>query len=325
MSQIELDAAILAAFPAGSTVVSAVEQLNTNWSRGFRVDIIEREELIGMAEAEYEGQLAMHLVIPDHTTKPTAWGFFQGDQTKAWYLAPFRNLRAELPPLRSFLAIMQKMHRQSVSPTGKFGFHVTPYYGPPPMIVDWTDSWEIFWTREFRSGLAYVQRMRGENPELVEVAEEFLQKVVPRLLRPLQTGGRDIKPSLCHGDLWDGNIQMEIDTDRPVLFDPCSFFGHHEMDLQCMRGARYTIGLDFVELYKKEGDVSEPKEDFDDRNAMYAVRNDIMVAGMWPQWASLIDKAIEEMRRLLSKHPDGLAGFHGDLRPNEVVLARRID
>ena len=74
------------------------------------------------------------------------------------------------------------------------------------MVVDWTDNWEVFWTREFRSGLEYAQRMRGEDPELQAVAEEFIDKVVPRLLRPLQTDGRTIKPSLCHGDLWDGNI-----------------------------------------------------------------------------------------------------------------------
>ncbi len=37
--------------------------------------------------------------------------------------------------------------------------------------------------------------MRGEDPELQAVAEAFIDKVVPRLLRPLQTGGRTIKPS----------------------------------------------------------------------------------------------------------------------------------
>jgi len=151
-----------------------------------------------------------------------------------------------------------------------FGFHVTPFYGPPPMIVDWTINWEHFWTREFRSGLTYAQKMRGRNPELVQVADEFIAKVVPRLLRPLQTGGRNIKPSLCHGDLWDGNIRTDVKTQLPVVFDPCAFYGHHEMDLQCMRGERYTIGLGFVRLYGEVG-ASEPTEDFDDRNALYAL------------------------------------------------------
>lgn len=233
--------------------------------------IIEGVEFVGMAEAEFEGQKAISAIIPDNATEPIAWGYFVDDKTKAWFLTHFRNLLACSPPLQPFLSIVKKMHQQSVSPTGKFGFHVTPYYGPPPMRVEWTDNWEEFWTREFRSGLEYAQRMLGNDTELVDVAEEFIDKVVPRLLRPLQTGGRSIKPSLCHGDLWYGNVQLDVDTKQPVLFDPCPFYGHNEMDLQCMRGARYAAGLEFVTSYKKEIGASEPQEDFDDRNALYAV------------------------------------------------------
>jgi hypothetical protein len=29
-------------------------------------------------------------------------------------------------------------------------------------------------------------------------------------------------------------------------------------------------------------------------------------------------RAKEEMRRLIAKHPDGLAGFHGDLAPTNI-------
>jgi fructosamine-3-kinase len=224
-----------------------------------------------MAEAEYEGQKAIFDVLPRNSVKPVAWGYFQKSKAKSWYLAEYLNLEARTPHLHDFLPIVKTLHQASVSPTGKFGFHVTPFYGPPPMVVDWTDNWEEFWVREFRSGLTYVQSMRGEDPELVELAEEFIQKVARRLLRPLQTGGRDIKPSLCHGDLWDGNIQIDIDTQEPIIFDPCAFYGHHEMDFQCMQSPRYKVGLGFVELYKKEIGASYPIEDFDDRVSLYAM------------------------------------------------------
>lgn len=66
-------------------------------------------------------------------------------------------------------------------------------------------------------------------------------------------------------------------------------------------------------------------------------RNDIMVAGMWPQWASLLDKSVtefpytsnelspilikyrakEEMRKLIANHPNGLDGFTGDMTPTK--------
>lgn len=224
-----------------------------------------------MAEAEFEGQKAIASVIPRNAVKPVAWGYFSDTKSRSWFMAEYRNLLAEAPPVEQLLPIVQQMHEKSVSPTGKFGFHVTPYYDPPPMTVDWTDNWEEFWVREFRSDLKYVRLMRGENSELVEIAENFIEKVASRLLRPLQTGGRNIKPSLCHGDLWDGNIQIDVESGEPILFDPCAFYGHHEMDFQCMRSQRYTIGQNFIDLYKNKVGASQPVEDFEDRIALYAV------------------------------------------------------
>ncbi|KAK4239294.1 Fructosamine/Ketosamine-3-kinase [Achaetomium macrosporum] len=235
------------------------------------VKLIEREEFVGMAEAEYEGQKAISAMIPNHAIEPIAWGYYEGDRTKSWFLTHFRRLDPNTPAPSDLLPIVKTLHNNSRSPTGKFGFHITAFFGPPPMAVDWTDNWEEFWTREFRVGLAYAQRMLGDDPELQDIADEFIEKVVPRLLRPLQTGGRSIRPSLCHGDLWDGNIQIDMETGEPVLFDPCPFYGHCEMDLQCIRADRYTVGLNFVRLYKTMVGASEPAEDFDDRNALYAM------------------------------------------------------
>lgn len=140
----------------------------------------------------------------------------------------FRDLRDRPPPTTQFLAILKKLHQTSVSPTGKFGFQVTTYNGPPKMCNDWTDCWEECFARQFRSDIAFLQNVYGEDPELAELTEAFIQKVVARLLRPLQTGGRNIKPSLCHGDLWDGNVQIDVNTKQPIVFDSCAFYGHNE-------------------------------------------------------------------------------------------------
>jgi fructosamine-3-kinase len=37
----------------------------------------------------------------------------------------------------------------------------------------------------------------------------LLKKVIPRLLDPLETDGRSIKPVLLHGDLWLGNVSFQ--------------------------------------------------------------------------------------------------------------------
>ncbi|KAM3479887.1 hypothetical protein MY8738_005248 [Beauveria namnaoensis] len=307
------------------------------WSTGLRIDVldgdneksyfvkvIEREEFVDMAGAEHEGQKAIAAVIPDNAVKPVAWGYYADTKTKAWFMAEYSNFRARAPPLEQLLPIVKQMHQTSISPTGQFGFHVISYYGPQPMIVDWTDNWEEFWVREFRSGLRYVERMRGHDPELFKIAEQFIEKVASRLLRPLQTGGRSIKPTLCHGNLCDENIQFNVDTHQPVIFGPCSFYGHHEMDFQCMKGPQCIIGQNFIDLYKAKMRASKPIEDFEDRVALYAIRNDLrndlMLASMCPQWASLIDKAKKDMKRLLEKYPDGLRYYMGGLEPTIASL-----
>lgn len=90
-----------------------------------------------MAEGEYEGQKALAAYIPDNVVHPIAWGTFEQDsKTKAFFIAGFRNLRPEVPTSEEFLPILKQLHQSSVSPNGKFGFHVTTFYGSPPMIND---------------------------------------------------------------------------------------------------------------------------------------------------------------------------------------------
>lgn len=246
-----------------------------------------------MARAEYESQKALSAIIPDNVVAPTAWGYFEGNATRSFYLTRFRNLQPQVPPLPNFVAILKRLHHTSTSPTGKFGFHCRTYWGPPVMSNEWTDSWEEFWGRQFRNDVAYVQKVYGRDDTLDSLTEEFIQKVVARLLRPLQTGGRSIKPSLCHGDLWDGNVQTDVDTGQTILFDSCAFYGHAEgrvtprsernlpitdcfrrrtvVDLQAIGEPRYALQMDVVDLYKAEIGASDPQEDFYDRHYLYGM------------------------------------------------------
>ncbi|RYP45002.1 hypothetical protein DL768_008589 [Monosporascus sp. mg162] len=283
------------------------DTLQGTWSTGLKVGVevdseekeyflkvVEQERFVEMSRAEYEGQKALATYIPDNVCHPVAWGYFENDTSKSFFVTEFRYLRARSPPPSELLAILKILHQSSISPTGLFGFHVTTYYGPPPMINDWTDNWEEYFTRLFRANMTYAQQERGKDSELEE------------------TGGRIIKPTLCHGDLWDGNIQIDVETKQPILFDSCCFYGHNEMDLQCMGDPRYALSMEFIDMYKNEVGASEPQEDFYDRHDLYAIRNNICTAGMWPQWAPLLQTAREAMRRLLAKHPQGLDGFQAD-------------
>lgn len=68
----------------------------------------------------------------------------------------------------------------------------------------------------------------GPNKELKDLMPGMFGKVIPRLLRPLESGGRSITPSLVHGDLWCGNAAVDLENDIPLVFDPCCFWAHNE-------------------------------------------------------------------------------------------------
>ena len=72
------------------------------------------------------------------------------------------------------------------------------------------------------------EKSTGQDFELNQVAEEFFAKVVPRPLRPLQTGGRRIEPVLVQGDFWDENIRLDRDTGKLTIFDACCCYEHRE-------------------------------------------------------------------------------------------------
>lgn len=83
----------------------------------------------------------------------------------------------------------------------------------------------------FNNDIAWVQEVRGPDPEFNEVAKEFFAKVEPRLLRPLQMGARSIQPVLVHGELWDENIELDEDSGKLTVFDACCCYGHRECEL----------------------------------------------------------------------------------------------
>ena len=86
----------------------------------------------------------------------------------------------------------------------------------------------------------------------------MLHSVVPRLLLPLQSDGRTIKPVLVHGDCWDGNTAITEDG-RAVFYDVATFYGHNEYDLGDWRAPRHVLSdAAYVNAYKERIPPSEP-------------------------------------------------------------------
>jgi protein-ribulosamine 3-kinase len=172
----------------------------------------------------------IYATTPEFIPRPIAWGSYATIPDVHFFLCDFHDMTDELPDLQTFPAKLAELHRKSVSPDGKYGFPVTTYHGNTPIHHGWSDSWEEYFTRTTRALFLLEREAQGANAEIDALIEPFFAKVVPRLLRPLETGGRTIKPSLVHGDLWHGNATMDGDTDLPIIFDAACFYAHNECE-----------------------------------------------------------------------------------------------
>ena len=181
-------------------------------------------------KGEYESTLAIHNVQGDFTPKPVAQGSFQKLQDTHYYICKFYELAEELPEPSKFCANVAALHSKSLSPNGKFGFHVVTYNGDLPQDNGYTDTWEDFFTKGFNHMVGLNIERGGPWKEIESLQSDMVSKVIPRLLRPLEANGRSIQPSLVHGDLWCGNTAVDIATDLPLIYDPSSFYAHNECE-----------------------------------------------------------------------------------------------
>jgi len=211
-----------------------------------------------------------------------------------FYLCKFYNFAEGVPEPVSFCEKLARLHSSHTSPEGKFGFHCTTYNGNLPQDNTWFGSWEKFFDNGLRHVLKVREERAGPNAELDVLLSVLFDKVIPRLLRPLETGGRKITPALVHGDLWCGNAGIiDEDTEEGIVYDPSSFWAHNECitpppplsasegeqrltrrtidELGNWRPERNKFTSLYFQTYHSHIPKSQPEEDYEDRNALYAL------------------------------------------------------
>ncbi|KAI1358494.1 Fructosamine kinase-domain-containing protein [Xylaria arbuscula] len=301
-------------------IVRVSELGESAWARASRIDVLHEDNSkesyfmkvsqgyhgLEALKGEYESTSAIYTITPDFCPKPIAYGTFKANGDSHFYICKFYEFSDGLPNPEMFCANLAKLHSSHTSPTGKYGFHCVTYNGDLPQDNTWSDSWETFFARAFRHVLSIRAARAGPSAELDELLEPFFEKVIPRLLRPLETGGNTIQPSLVHGDLWCGNAAItDEDTEDGIVFDPSSFWAHNEYELGNWRPERNKFTRKYFNAYHSHMPKSAPEGDYDDRNALYAMRFNLNAATVFPSQKIYLDMVIDEMRRLIQKYPDG--------------------
>ncbi|KAL4746266.1 hypothetical protein BDW72DRAFT_185231 [Aspergillus terricola var. indicus] len=279
-----------------------------------------------MMEGSFESEAAFYRYSPNHVPKPIAWGSYESDPNMWFYLSAFHDMVDEVPAAEEFVPIIADIHRASAghSPNGQYGFHVPTHLANIPNDNTWQASWEAWFTQAMKQMFYFEEKAHGKDEKLEELKEGLFKKVIPRLLRPLETGGRSIQPCLVHSDLWPGNSMPDSDTQSIIISDSCAFWGHNEADLGSWRAPRYKLGRPYVREYHRVMGISEPQEDWDDRNALYAIRYDLLVSALYAKDMKFRNMAMTEIQRLVDKFPAGYEAFETQAIRQEGVTSKTI-
>ncbi|KAK8102610.1 hypothetical protein PG984_015756 [Apiospora sp. TS-2023a] len=325
LQALKIDDAVSKNFPEGSKFISAKPHGASFWTSTARIDLeladgnpyrlflktATGDLGMSMLRGEYHGVKAIHKFTPEGIPCPLAWGTYSSDPNTHFYLCEFMDMIEELPDIRKFSSMLAKLHQDSMaSPDspGQFGFHVMTHEGSMYQDVSWSTTWEELFRRRLQSFVDQELKSQGPSEELNEILPQFMDKVIPRLLRPLVTHGRNLQPALLHGDIWYGNLATNANTGEPIYFDPSVFWGHNEYDVGSMATPRYRLGRHWMREYHKFFPISAPEDDYEDRNALYAISGHFCVSTLYPENNNFRKMAIEDMKKLLEKFPDGYQG-----------------
>ncbi|EGY22787.1 uncharacterized protein VDAG_04225 [Verticillium dahliae VdLs.17] len=226
-----------------------------------------------MMEGEFNSTTAMHNLVPDFVPKPYGWGRFAATPRVYFFVMEFLNMRPTMPNPVVFCHLIAEVHQKSVSPNGMFGFPVPTCQGRIIQGNVWTSSWRECYHALITEAYDEAMKINGPWAEFEAAFARLRRYVIPALLDPLQSHGRILKPCLVHGDLWEENAGVNIDTQQPVVFDPSCMYAHNEYDLGMWRREVIRFGQPYFRQYLMRMPPSEPASQWGDRNRLYSIKS----------------------------------------------------
>jgi protein-ribulosamine 3-kinase len=282
-----LDDNVIAKLPEGTKILASNRFGKSAWTITARLNVqlpdgseeqyflkcAAEEAGRQMMEGEFNAMSELYKTMPTFIPKPHSWGKYRVESPETYFfLSQFIDMEDRAPNADQLCSKLAKLHRSSVSPTGKFGFHITTCQGRIPQAVAWESSWVTFFTKLLQHVADLDFKTNGYWKDLDTLEKRIFSDVIPRLIGNLEKDGRSVKPCLIHADLWEGNTGTTYETKEIYIFDSGAFYAHNEMEIgdwRCHYNKMHSKV--FTRTYLGYYGPSEPKEEWDDRNRMYSI------------------------------------------------------
>lgn len=294
----QLDLKVLKSVETQSGCISAGKVYETDKGKIF-VKVNTGSEANVMFQGEYESLNKIFETKIISVPKPILVGKIQNKSFIAMDYLNFNGLNKYSSQLGKSLAELHlhnikalKKKEKSENLVGsqyeaieKFGFHIPTACGYILQNNEWSSDWVSFYaTQKLNHQINLILKKKGSR-EINELWSQLQLKI------PLFFKNIEIEPSLLHGDLWCGNVG-ETESE-PVIFDPASFYGHHEYDLAI---AVMFGGFDktFFDSYHS---IIKKTEGFNKRQELYLLFHHL---NHWNHFNSHKNSSLQIMRNLIS-------------------------
>ncbi|TFK30880.1 fructosamine kinase PKL/CAK/FruK [Coprinopsis marcescibilis] len=246
----------------------------------------ESEQIAGEAES----LKAIQIAAPE--IAPYLYAFGHYDNGRSYFISEYKDLGPLTTAASEELARRLATELHQLKSLHGFGFEVPTYCGPTRFENGWFATWEKCYGNMYQHLITEIRKKSSRYSNLCDIGDTVIQDVIPELL-----GGLVIQPVLLHGDLWSGNVGVDK-YNKPIIYDPASFYGHNESDLAISRmfgGFPKT----FFDTYFRHNPKTEPIEEYDLRGELYEsfhyLNHTLIFGGHYASHAE------EKMKKLIAK------------------------
>lgn len=168
---------------------------------------------------------------------------------------------------------LANLHKRSSS---KFGFKEDNFIGATPQINIAINTEANNWCDFYYNKRLLYQYKLAEHNGLVgnELKNGFL--ILESRIEEILEGSEE-KPTLLHGDLWNGNFMCDQQS-NPCIMDPAVYYGHREADL-AMTKLFGGFPDEFYRAYQKENPLPQGFDYRENIYLLYHVLNHLNLFG----------------------------------------------
>tara|TARA_Y100000816_G_C25806517_1_gene422251 strand:- start:5 stop:613 length:609 start_codon:yes stop_codon:yes gene_type:complete len=167
-----------------------------------------------------------------------------------------------------------------------YGFDFDTQIGGLKQINSKSKNWKEFYTDK---RLSYIFDLVNKNKPMDKSINTKIDLLIKKMDNFIPTNPR---PSLLHGDLWEGNILFK--NKKFVGFiDPGSFYGHNELEVSYLRWFNPKfIDNNFLNKYNDHIKVDKYYLEYE---PVYQLYYSLLNVYLWDR------RYVEDVRRLLDK------------------------